>query len=102
MPTTQPGKKLSRRKRLWHYDSFQREHPNWTAKAHFGALASIYAIRYIFMAIDMAFRRKAVSTLPSAMGVYVLCDLDHVPIYVGESPNRRLGNRLGMGLSRWQ
>jgi hypothetical protein len=37
------------------------------------------------MAIDMAFRRKAVSTLTSAIGVYVLCDLDHVPIYVGQS-----------------
>ena len=37
------------------------------------------------MAIDMAFRRKAVSQLTSAIGVYVLCDLDHVPIYVGQS-----------------
>jgi Uri superfamily endonuclease len=37
------------------------------------------------MAIDMAFRRKAVSKLTQAIGVYVLCDLDHVPIYVGQS-----------------
>src|ERR1700684_1227737 len=37
------------------------------------------------MAIDMAFRRKAVSKLTSAIGVYTLCDLDHVPIYVGQS-----------------
>lgn len=31
------------------------------------------------------FRYRAVSTLPIAKGVYVLCDLDHVPIYVGKS-----------------
>lgn len=37
------------------------------------------------MAIDMAFRRKAVARLTPAIGVYVLCDLDHVPIYVGQS-----------------
>jgi 2-polyprenyl-6-methoxyphenol hydroxylase-like FAD-dependent oxidoreductase len=37
------------------------------------------------MAIDMAFRRKAVSKLTPKIGVYVLCDLDQVPIYVGQS-----------------
>lgn len=37
------------------------------------------------MAIDLTFRRKAVSELSSAIGVYVLCDLDQVPIYVGQS-----------------
>lgn len=37
------------------------------------------------MAIDMAFRRNAVSKLTREIGVYILCDLDNVPIYVGQS-----------------
>lgn len=37
------------------------------------------------MAIDLAFRRKAVRTLTNQIGCYVLCDLDQVPIYVGQS-----------------
>jgi excinuclease UvrABC nuclease subunit len=37
------------------------------------------------MAIDLPFRRKAVSTLPHESGCYVLCDLDQVPIYIGQS-----------------
>ena len=37
------------------------------------------------MAIDLAFRRKAVAKLTNEIGVYVLCDLDHTPIYVGQS-----------------
>ena len=37
------------------------------------------------MAIDLAFRRKAVRTLTNEIGCYVLCDLDQVPIYVGQS-----------------
>ncbi len=37
------------------------------------------------MAIDLDFRRKAVRTLTSKIGCYVLCDLDQVPIYVGQS-----------------
>lgn len=37
------------------------------------------------MAIDLEYRRKAVSDLTNAIGVYVLCDLDQVPIYVGQS-----------------
>ena len=37
------------------------------------------------MAIDLAFRRKAVRTLVREIGCYVLCDLDQVPIYVGQS-----------------
>lgn len=37
------------------------------------------------MAIDLAFRRKAVRTLANKIGCYVLCDLDQVPIYVGQS-----------------
>jgi hypothetical protein len=37
------------------------------------------------VAIDLAFRRKAVRTLTNKIGCYVLCDLDQVPIYVGQS-----------------
>ena len=37
------------------------------------------------MAIDFAFREKAVRTLTDETGVYVLADLDAVPIYVGTS-----------------
>lgn len=37
------------------------------------------------MAIDLKFRRLAVRTLTNAIGCYVLCDLDGVPIYVGQS-----------------
>lgn len=32
-----------------------------------------------------SFRRQQVATIPSGIGVYVLCDLDEVPIYVGKS-----------------
>ena len=37
------------------------------------------------MAIDLAFRRRSVRTLTNEIGCYVLCDLDQVPIYVGQS-----------------
>jgi len=37
------------------------------------------------MPIDFDFRRKAVGNLTTENGVYVLCDLDHVPVYVGRS-----------------
>lgn len=37
------------------------------------------------MATDFAFRRNAMKKLPVETGVYVLCDLDEVPIYVGQS-----------------
>lgn len=37
------------------------------------------------MAIDLPFRRQAVRTLTNDIGCYVLCDLDQVPIYVGQS-----------------
>ena len=37
------------------------------------------------MAIDLGFRRSAVRTLTNQIGCYVLCDLDGVPIYVGQS-----------------
>lgn len=34
---------------------------------------------------DFAFRKQAVRLLPANIGVYVLCDLDNIPIYVGQS-----------------
>ncbi len=37
------------------------------------------------MAISLSFRYRAVRTLTNKIGVYVLCDLDDVPIYVGQS-----------------
>jgi hypothetical protein len=37
------------------------------------------------VAIDLAFRRKAVRLLTNQIGCYALCDLDQVPIYVGQS-----------------
>jgi GIY-YIG catalytic domain len=37
------------------------------------------------MAIDLAYRRMAVRTLTNKVGCYVLCDLDQVPLYVGQS-----------------
>jgi hypothetical protein len=37
------------------------------------------------MAIDIAFRRRAVGELTNQIGVYILCDLDQVPVYVGRS-----------------
>lgn len=37
------------------------------------------------MAIDLAFRKRQVRTLTNKVGVYVLCDLDGIPIYVGQS-----------------
>src|SRR5947207_234876 len=33
----------------------------------------------------IAYRNRAGSLLPRATGVYALCDLDEVPIYVGQS-----------------
>ncbi|HRL26770.1 MAG TPA: GIY-YIG nuclease family protein [Alcaligenes sp.] len=46
---------------------------------------------------DFAFRKNAVKTLTSRIGVYVLCDLDNVPIYVGQSKDgirRRVARHL--------
>lgn len=37
------------------------------------------------MAIDITFRRLAARTLTNSIGCYVLCDLDQIPIYVGQS-----------------
>ena len=35
--------------------------------------------------MSIAFRKSAVAKLTDEIGVYVLCDLDQVPIYVGQS-----------------
>jgi hypothetical protein len=32
-----------------------------------------------------AYRRKQVRQIPTPIGVYALCDLDEVPVYVGQS-----------------
>jgi hypothetical protein len=37
------------------------------------------------LATDFKFRKKAVGQLTPVIGVYVLCDLDGVPLYVGQS-----------------
>jgi excinuclease UvrABC nuclease subunit len=37
------------------------------------------------LAIDLPFRRKALRALTNQIGSYVVCDLDMVPIYVGQS-----------------
>lgn len=37
------------------------------------------------MAIDISFRRNALKALTNRVGCYVLCDLDQIPIYVGQS-----------------
>lgn len=37
------------------------------------------------MAIDLNFRRTALRQLTNGIGCYALCDLDGVPIYVGQS-----------------
>ncbi len=34
---------------------------------------------------DFVFRKRAVRTLTTSIGVYALCDLDNTPIYVGQS-----------------
>lgn len=37
------------------------------------------------MPIDFSFRKRAARSLTNEVGVYILCDLDEVPIYVGRS-----------------
>jgi hypothetical protein len=37
------------------------------------------------LAVNFAFRKSAVRSLTNRIGVYVLADLDNVPIYVGQS-----------------
>lgn len=46
---------------------------------------------------DFAFRKRAVTKLTPRIGVYVLCDLDNIPIYVGQSKDgirSRVGRHL--------
>ncbi len=50
------------------------------------------------MAINLSFRRQAVRTLTNDTGCYVLCDLDGVPIYVGQS-NDGIRNRVNRHLT---
>lgn len=37
------------------------------------------------MATDFEFRKRATKQLTNSVGVYALCDLDNIPIYVGQS-----------------
>lgn len=37
------------------------------------------------MAVDLEFRKAAVRKLTGEIGVYVLCDLNNIPVYVGRS-----------------
>lgn len=46
------------------------------------------------MAIDFEYRRRALGQLPATVGVYVLCDLDAVPIYVGQSAREGIRARV--------
>jgi hypothetical protein len=45
---------------------------------------SVYNLRFN-VATDFNFRKQALKGLPTQRGVYVLCDLDNVPMYVGQS-----------------
>lgn len=45
------------------------------------------------MAIDIVFRKKALSKLTRQIGVYILADLDNVPVYVGQSAAKKEGIR---------
>lgn len=49
------------------------------------------------MTDSVAFRKKAMSKIPDTPGVYVLCDLDASPVYVGQSKDgirRRVSRHL--------
>jgi hypothetical protein len=37
------------------------------------------------LASDFAFRKEALKALTNSIGVYVVCDLDGIPLYVGQS-----------------
>lgn len=37
------------------------------------------------MAIDLEFRRRQLRSLTNSFGCYILCDLNQIPIYVGQS-----------------
>ena len=46
------------------------------------------------MTTDFGFRKRAVGTLTKEKGVYVLCDLDGVPMYVGQSAGQGIRQRV--------
>lgn len=46
------------------------------------------------MPIDFAFRKRAVRSLTGKIGVYVLGDLDNVPLYVGQSAKEGIRKRV--------
>jgi excinuclease UvrABC nuclease subunit len=46
------------------------------------------------LATDFKYRKNAVKTLTPEIGVYILCDLDGVPLYVGQSTD---GIRMRVG-----
>jgi Uri superfamily endonuclease len=50
------------------------------------------------LATDFAFRRAAVRKITKSVGVYVLADLDNVPIYVGQSKDG-IGKRVARHLT---
>ena len=50
------------------------------------------------MATDFKFRKDAVKKLSSKIGVYLLCDLDGVPLYVGQSKDG-IRNRVSRHLT---
>jgi hypothetical protein len=52
-----------------------------------GQALSFYTERFrLFpLATDFKFRKAAVRQLTGSIGVYVLCDLDQIPVYVGQS-----------------
>jgi hypothetical protein len=61
------------------------------------SLASNPDTREQMASIDFKFRKKAVRTLTTKVGVYVLCDLDKTPIYIGKTRDgirRRVARHL--------
>ena len=50
------------------------------------------------LATDFKFRKDAVKSLTNSIGVYVLCDLDGVPLYVGQSKDG-IRNRVARHLT---
>jgi hypothetical protein len=45
----------------------------------------IRSLAEFILATDFKFRKNAVKSLTNKIGVYILCDLDQVPLYVGQS-----------------
>jgi GIY-YIG catalytic domain len=61
-------------------------------------LRSILRVWSLLLATDFAFRRSAVRKITKSIGVYVLADLDNVPIYVGQSKDG-IGKRVARHLT---